>query len=385
MNQRNIQKLAAGTAGLLLLSITANCGEDTVVQVDEERVAVVEGFFSRVLPARLSAFATAAGQLESAASAFAETPNATTRSAARNAWRTAMAAWQQVEVMQAGPLAEMPDAVMGEDLGAEFYSWPVTSTCRIDQETASDAHEQVALLAEERVNVRGLDAMEYLLFNESLENTCSAINALNAEGIWASIESEVEARRARYAATAATLLAQQSQQASDRMTLFATESRPPSDTYANAQEALNAISDALFYMDKEAKDMKLAGIAGVADEVGAQTRESMWANVSLSNLRKNLEGFEAVYRGPADGSGFETLLRSQGHEDLANRFDIAISAAYEELDQLGDRPVAELLASDANALAGLYEDYRTISTLLKTEFVTVLDLDLPMRAEGDND
>ncbi|MCA9616924.1 MAG: hypothetical protein KC586_29390, partial [Myxococcales bacterium] len=57
---------------------------------------------------------------------------------------------------------------------------------------------------------------------------------------------------------------------------------------------------------------------------------------------------------------------------------IAIADALE-----GDVP--ELLAADANALQPLYDAIKAITDLLKTQILGMLDLELPDRAEGDND
>jgi hypothetical protein len=41
--------------------------------------------------------------------------------------------------------------------------------------------------------------------------------------------------------------------------------------FSSAQEALNAVSDAMFYLDTEVKDMKVAGPAALGDACAASS------------------------------------------------------------------------------------------------------------------
>ncbi|MFK8003128.1 MAG: imelysin family protein [Polyangiales bacterium] len=375
--------LSVSLSSLLALSA---CGDDSpMVQVDPDRQEFVADFVDETLMPTLETFETSARTLEDAANAYAASQNDDTRAAAQEAWRTTMNAWQHIELFLVGPAGSMTEVAGGQDIRDEVYSWPLTNRCRIDQETLEDSHADGALLQAELVNVRGLDAMEYLLFDADTENACSPISRLNMEGSWEAMRASIPERRARYAATAASLI---HTSATRLIALWRDGYREelvgPGDNYGTNQEALNAITDALFYLDKEVKDMKLAGVAGVAEEIGVQTRESLDANVSIPNLRANLDAFALAFRGAEGAMGLEELLEAAGAADLASRMNAAIDAAVAELARLNP-DIPTLVAADERAMLSAYERVKDITDLLKTEFIGILDLELPDRAEGDND
>lgn len=344
-----------------------------------------------VLPT-LREFATAAAALEAAASAWSASGASAERDAARDAWRAAMDVWQQAEAMQVGPAGPMGTTVGGEDLRDEIYSWPIVNPCRVDQELVEGAYADVDAFAAENVNVRGLDALEYLLFYEGTTNQCSALSAINSDGSWDAIVGELPTRRAAYAATAAALVRRAADDLVGRweggfLDALATAGAG-SEVFPTAQEALNALSDALFYLDKETKDMKLAEPAGLAPNCMTETcpelRESRWANYSMPNIRNNLRGFRRIFEGSVDGRGFDDMLSDVGAGGVAAQMATLLDAADARAAEVTpDVPTA--LAADANALLPTYEAIKAVTDLLKTEFVTALDLEVPRRAEGDND
>ena len=380
----------------LLLTLLLSCDEptnDADATVDMgERLETVRGIVDGAVLPIYRDFAEAAGTLEQATTAWAASGDTSDLEAARAAWIVAMDAWQVAELTLLGPAGAMDLVVAGEDLRDEIYSWPVINRCRVDQELASGDYADVATFVNESVNVRGLDALEALLFVDGEDNGCAPNATLNTSGDWAAIVSELPMRRAAYAGTAAQLV----RQAADQLLIrwegdFAESVRSAgneSTVYGSAQEALNAISNALFFLDTEVKDMKVgvpSGIAagGCATDVCPEQRESRWANRSLPHVVANLRGFRLVFTG-GEGRGFDDLLAERGADELTTQILEAIDAAETTLESVeGDVPTA--LMRDPAALDDSYAAIKVITDLLKTQFITVLDLELPMRAEGDND
>ena len=378
----------------LLMGLIA-CGDDGPGPADSgidetSRLEVVRSLATDVLLPSLRDFETSATALETAVTTFAADPSPENRSAAQNAWRSAMDLWQQVESMQVGPAGAADRTTAGEDMRDEVYSWPIVNPCRIDQEIVSGDYGDVDAFAMENVNVRGLDALEYLLFYEGDTNACESLSAINRDGTWDAVLEEIPARRAAYAVTAATLVARSARALVARWDeSFLAEissSGVGSTTFGSAQDALNAISDALFYLDKETKDMKVAEPAGLSDACMADCegfRESQWANHSLPNMLNNVRGFQRIYEG-GEGTGFDDLLVEVGQAELAMQMSAAIQNAIDVIAAISD-DVPTLLAADENALVPVHDALRAITDLLKTQLITVLDLELPMRAETDND
>ncbi|MFT5840701.1 MAG: putative lipoprotein, partial [Flavobacteriales bacterium] len=83
---------------------------------------------------------------------------------AKQSWRDAMAVWQIAEVMQIGPLLDNNNALRNK-----IYSWPNTSSCALDQDVVL-AEQASYDISSRTASRKGLDAIEYLLFNPSLDH-----------------------------------------------------------------------------------------------------------------------------------------------------------------------------------------------------------------------
>lgn len=332
--------------------------------------------------ASLTEFSEAATALEVAVTAAKDDP--TQREAAREAFHRAMDAWQRMEVLQLGPIAAMGVSPGGEDLRDFVYSWPLTNACRVDQAVAAQDYVNLGTAT---VNMRGLDALEYLLFHDAPENACPINSALNTAGTWAALEpEEIADRRMAFAQIAAQDLAATASKVQTAWVGVSPDFREGTGVYGSQREAMNALTTALFYVEAELKDMKLAPVLGVADCATAtcpELAESQFAQRSLRNVRANLEMFRTVFVAD-EVTGFDALLTDAGGASTATEMLADVDAALALLDQLtADFPVA--LTQDAAKLEALFEHVRNLSTLMKTEFITLLDLDLPAKAEGDND
>jgi hypothetical protein len=101
----------------------------------------------------------------------------------------------------------------------------------------------------------------------------------------------------------------------------------------------------------------------------------------------NLEAFEDAYLGRVegvDGRGFDDLVRYFGAEDLDRRLQEAIDAAQAALDGIEGPLRAAVVSRNAQVVVAV-EAIDALTTLMKDELVPLLQLALPMRADGDND
>ncbi len=383
----------------LLACVLMSCDSGTTPP-DPTGAARLEaaGAMAQVVRARLDDATTAVSALTTAVDAWAAAPtDASLRTAAQDQWLATMLAWQHLEPMQVGPAAAMDLGVGGQDLRDRIYSWPIVNACRVDQELAEGAYTDADAFAAEAINVLGLDALEYLLFVDSTTNACAPNSSLNLDGSWDAIVAELPTRRAAYAATLTTLLNRDlatlraAWDGTDGFLLEVQSAGTGSALFSSAQDALNAISDALFYVDKETKDMKVAGPAGISPDCLTapcpELRESQYANASIRFVHANLLGTQEMMLGAggAEPRGFLWLLEELDQAALAAELRTTLQAAIDQAAALGERTVEEVLAESATGLMALYEAIRVFTELLKTQFVTVLDLDLPNRAEGDDD
>jgi predicted lipoprotein len=341
--------------------------------------------------------ATTAAAFATAAAAHQAAPDGDSAEAAEYAWATAMAAWQRAELVRvgiAGPVAQPT----GQSLRDYVYSWPLVSRCLVEQGLVSQAYTAGDFGATALINVRGFAAAEYLLFYAGTDNACSAGATINTSGSWAALgAAELAARKRAYAAVVAADL--------QRVTGdIATAWSPGGGDFAgelaragqggaafeSEQKALNAISDGLFYIETEVKDAKLArplGLVECEESSCPGAVESQYALVARDHITHNLEGFAALYAGceASENVGFDDLLRTLGATALADEMDAALAGALAAAAALDDADLIAALARDRAGVEALHAAVKQITDRLKTDFVGVLDLELPMNVEGDND
>jgi len=367
-----------------------------------DRGAMVAHLAEAVFLATYESFSARAAELVPAVDSYCAAlggdaeAEAIARAAAQDGWRAAMLEWQAAEVMLVGPAA-MDDRALRDVI----YSWPVISTCAVDREVLDHYRDPAAYDIGERLsNRRGLPALERVLFAADLEHTCPAGGPPDG---WDELaDAERLAARCGYAQAAAADLATQA-------AAVATGWRADGGDYvgelaragesgsslASAQQAANLISDAMFYLDTETKDMKLAEPAGIADnscgaveEPCPDELESRASGQSKENVIRNLEAFRMIYLGdrPPDsgGLGFDDFLLGVGAsdvaEDMGGRIDAAIAATADIPGTL-----EEALVADREAVVNAHAQVRAVTDALKSQFLTVLGLEIPDGAAGDND
>ncbi len=297
-----------------------------------------------------------------------------------------MAAWQRLEVMQFGPTGSSIKPG-GLDIRDHVYAWPLFSRCATEDAMVSKQYE--GGVDKLLVNRRGLTALEFLLFHPGDDVSCSAT-------AWAALTPAE--RTARKQAFIAALSNDVKAQADE---LFAAweggfvetlrTAGPGNRVYMTTAGAMNRVSDAMFYVEKEVKDIKLAVPMGLR-ECGAppclEALESQYASHNTANLRANLEGFRQLLEGceaDYEGIGFDELLVSANAADLASRMKTNTAAAQLALEAIEESDLREALINDPASVRALYDAVKGVTDLIKSEFVTVLDLELPMGLEGDND
>jgi len=353
--------------------------------------------FADCTSSKVRDFRDQAARLSEAAQRHESEASAESAVAARQAWESTIDAWQELELFQFGPAA-MSDQPGGQDLRSEIYAWPQFNRCFVEQLIVNKAYLGPDF-GKQLANARGFGAIEYALFYAGDDNACPPSNPINNNGTWALLVAEgLPAAKAGYARAAA----QDVQRHADALAAAwdpnqggfsnqLAQAGRGSTIYGTTQAGLNAVSDALFYLDTEVKDMKLAAPLGLLD-CGASTCpervESPFAGRSKNHVRNNLLGFRRIFSGCADdgqGLGFDDLLADVGQSALADRMALAIADAIAAVDAIDEQSLERASVSDLERVQRLYAAVKAITDLLKTDFVSVLDLEIPVGAEGDND
>lgn len=323
--------------------------------------------------------------------------DSTKRNEARIAWTKAMDVWQQAEVFQFGP-AGPSTTPGGLSLRDHIYSWPLVSRCLVEQNIVSKVYANADFGSTSLVNMRGLAAAEYLLFYDAADNACSPSTAINASGQWAALGAdEIAARKAAYASAVATAVATNAQtlekawraDGGNFLGQFL-KAGSSGSVYTTEQVALNAVSDAMFYIELPLKDLKLARPLGLKDCEAAscpEAVESRYAGRSRAHIRNNLVGFRMIMMGCEAGGdiGFDDLLEASNAGPLAAKLKSNLELAIAAADAVPQDDLAAALNTSPATVLDLYTAIKNITDLMKTEFVSVLDLEAPKALEGDND
>lgn len=368
-----------------------------------DRRAMLANLAAQVIVPAIQAFRDECGQLaaetETMRLAVGTTAHAAALVSTRSALGEAMEAWQRVEVYQLGPTANIDMATGALGLRDEIYSWPTVNACRVDQEIVSQDYEDPAFFDNELVNVYGLAALEYLLFEDGPDNQCAPQVDINSSGSWSALGiAEITARRGAYADVLADRLA------ADSEALFTAWSPSGGNfagalanaglsgsPYGSAQGAVNELFAAIFYVELVVKDAKLAMPAGISADCTSATcpeaLESRWSGRSKENAAANMRAFRAVLLGgetAASGLGFDDFLVELGAPELAAGMEAKTDAAIAAIEAIPGT-MEEALASDLASVVAAHAAVKAMTDDLKSTFVTVLNLRVPDEGAGDND
>ena len=312
----------------------------------------------------------------------------------RAAWLAVMEKWQELEVMHIGPAASSATRKGGEDLGDNLYSWPLTNSCRVDQVLVSGIYAEEGFKQRVLVNVFGLDALEELLFRDGDFHTCPPQLAIESEGQWEGLGADGRMNnKIAYVHVLATELRQDAQTLLNRWSsngdnFIAQAESPGGDSvFSSPQCLLNELFAAVFHLDLITKDKRLAGPTGISRDCTSATcpnlLEFQRAPVSGLAVQGNLRGIAALFSGE-DGDGLDALLRQEGADALADQLKTAIDEALDMARSL-EVDWSLLLTNDPQALQTLHAKVKAVTDLLKTQFVSVLNLSVPQEGAADND
>ncbi|MEZ9821325.1 imelysin family protein [Shewanella sp. 10N.286.45.A1] len=334
-------------------------------------------------------YCTAASDYEQDTSDSSALTQASTN--AKNSWSNTMSVWQQVEMMQLGPLLNDDGALRNK-----IYSWPVISRCGVDLDIVSFENNDINGvpydIASRTPARKGLDAIEYLLFNQSFEHSCSG--SVTPAGWDNRTDNNRRVARCEFANEVARDINYNAQQLLSQWSGpqgYGTTLKQAGETgsrFDTVHEAVNKLSDALFYIDSVTKDGKLATPLGLfanscGTSVCAQDVESPLANHSIENITSNLEALDALYTGK-EGLGFDDYLIDENDTATAQALGERITTALAN-SRSYQTSLAESLVADESKVLATHNDVKAVTDKLKNEFINTLALELPQTSAGDND
>ena len=386
-------------ARLVLVMAVAACGgdpstpKDAAPTDDFDRTAMLAHLANNVFTPWHTEFATAAAALPPAIAAHCDAldagQGATTVDALRTAFGRAIDAWQRPEAVLIGPAAMDMKTLRGL-----IYGWPNLSACEIDRDVASRwADPSSYNVANEFVSTRSLAAIEFLLYPPTDNHSC-----LGPPAGWTELGANLPRARCRLAhAIAVDVAAQGATLAETWSSTYADElaNAGHGSSIASAQLGVNIVSDGLFFMDKMVKDMKLGEAAGIAvnvcDAVGTpcdREVELRFSDRATFALRANLIATRTIFTGDVPGGvtgpGFDDFLIAVGHPEIAQRMVGELDDAVAKANALPDSFFSALTTRYSD-VAALHVVTKNFTDDLKSQFLTVLALEIPDDVAADND
>ena len=163
-------------------------------------------------------------------------------------------------------------------------------------------------------------------------------------------------------------------------------------------------------MDKQAKDRKMSYPVGIKAECPTtscpEQTESKYSETSFENVKNNVQSFIDLYKG-GTGSGFDDLIIDAGNPaDAGTNIETTSQAVitaitnnsgtsiYDQATAINDattdgactdayaNPDPVTAGYSACSIAGLL---KRVTDLLKIDFVTIVNVNLPGSVQSDND
>lgn len=315
---------------------------------------------------------------------------------AKNQWQTTMATWQQLQMAAVGPLNLTPDQ-------NRIYSWPdnSASACLIYSLAVINRLNNSFSVSGSTARVRGLEALEQVLFYTDLNYKCS--NDSTEKQQWQGLNDTDKKQALCHYATAA------SQDLSDKIKELAVNwetGSTKSDFIADADASLQAFVDALFNLEKLTKDRKLGTPTGLHSSCDPNKAscpdlvESRLSENSIENIRNNIKGFLAIFTGGENGLGFDDILTARLNKTVSQNMISKLEALDTKLANFSgslESGVTNISESDCVNSSASYESNRSVEAcalfgelkavtdILKTDFTAIVNVNVPTNAAGDGD
>ena len=326
---------------------------------------------------------------------------ATARTALDTAWRAAVDAWEHADALLVGP-AEMNNRALRD----RIYAWPALAPCEIDRDVITHWNDPGSYDVSTKLGrQRSLTTVEFLLYQTGTAHNC----AIEPTG-WTALGADLPRARCRLAATLAVDVAAAASELHIAWRPIAEGGGDYAGELAragqgsslpNAHEAVNLVSSSFFFVDRTVKDMKLGEAAGIVVgnscgtlnepcerevELRYADRATFAIRANLRALREGLTGTRTARESLAatDGPGFDDFLVAVGRPELAASMTTDIDTAIAKANALPDSFLGAL-TGNYQSIVDTHAAIKMFTNDLKSQFLTVLALDIPDDVASDND
>ena len=312
----------------------------------------------------------------------------------KSMWQETMFLWQQIELYQFGPAVKSEYVLGGEGLRDLIYSWPMSYSCRVDQEILSFDSQKMNYFEGKVTTISGLDALEHLVYSNPEKNTCPSPLEINDKGLWDKVsKADLLIKRGQYMveligyleSVTVKILNKWKEGDSAFINNFKNLGKGKS-IYATSNIAMDDFYAGIFYLDKKTKDEKLGKVLGKLNGCSGtdcyKSREFNISNSSLKAIELNVKSLKEIFEGPF--YNLKELLGDVKASDLANIIIGKINYSLKLFASI-KKTMPELLKNNPTEIDKLYNSIKEITNLLKYDLVVTLKLKIPEEGESDSD
>lgn len=351
---------------LLLAALTACTPKPTPSAIE---TALAHTAHKLILPWHQD-FVRTTEELHKSLQAFCQNPaDAVALEVSRNDWRSAMLAWQTLQLVNFGPVTE-------DNQAWRVQFWPDTHNRvgqRVEALLAAQTPIDAATLAKSNVLVQGLSALEYVLFDPS--RTAEAF-----------VEPRtclfLTAAAANTQAVAERLLQGWSADGGNYMKTLLSPG-PTNLAFPEQNDVLTALISAVVMSVETIKNKELGESFGGRPGTGHINpyHLELWrSGLSQQAMQVELAASEQLFL-----TGVQPELEDQGHRELAQRIETAFTDSRQQIAPLPTPLFTHLQEPDAlPQLQAAWDSLNRLLPLLKHELPATLQLQLGFNSsDGD--
>lgn len=343
---------------------------DSDTASDFDRQAMLTNYADNLIIPGYQKLHEASAEMTTAVNEFAAAPSAATLATARQKYRQANLAWQQVSIYAFGPADE-------QMLRTNLNVFP-TSTSQIENNIASGSYD---LGASANLPAKGFPALDYLLFGQPTE----------ADVVAQFTSAAHAANRRKYLQDITTLI---QQHAAGTYNSWATGNYSTTFKQSAGTAVGSAIGNLVNQLNSDIDITKRYKVGIPAGKFTAGTArpteaEAYYSRTSLELLLQNLKAEKAVFLGLSangtNGLGLDDYLdhgnAKSGSMPLSDaieqQFNLVIAAA-----EATNAPMAEAVTTNQAAVNKVYDEFQKLIVLTKTDMPSKLGVTITY---SDND
>lgn len=345
--------------------ITFSCNEEPENPSNNfDRKELLENTGKNIIIPAYENFSQRTGGLLQEAMAFVNSPTVNNLTTLQQAWEAAALQWQRAVMFNLGP-AEL------ENLNMKVSRWP-TSPTSIEEAIEGATEINEAYIQSLSVNIKGLPALEYLLFDKQQGNAAVLSRFEGSENRKAFLVALCE----NLNSLAAAVYEAWQPDGGNYLTTFVNADGK------DAGSSTTMLANQLIILTEIVKNEKV-GIPLGKKSMGTilpNNVEAWRSGISLDLIKENIKAIEKVFAGDGENTA------ATGFDDYLNHVNVQYDGAplseviKEQIDKIEvaldaiDAPLQDALETEREKVEAVYNETQRLVILLKTDMMSGLGL-----------